>query len=179
MLKSLSKIAVITMLSLVIALCIGSVSAQTGGTTQQSITLTETHINDTFQLRSESNRRGVAVGDINLDGVDILSTGEVQVSFHASVTRPNGTTETYNIIAILIGQVRNQRYSYTLQDVLVSSVGDGTSNTMLMEEEGIFYFVTADFNRYIRGQARAAGMRIIVNGQGGNDQLELIGTSST
>lgn len=136
----------------VLSLSIGSVSAQEGQEPEVLLTLTEAEVNAEFQLPST---RQVAVGDVNSD---FMADGSVHFSMQVTVNGRDGNDTVLGIIAILIGQVRGSHYTYRLEDVLISSVQDGTSNT-LMEEEGIFYFFAAPFNRYLRSQIREAGIR--------------------
>lgn len=145
-------ISVTALLLLALAFSIGGVSAQEGESPEVLLTLSEAEINEEFNLPSRVN---VAVGDVNLD---LMADGSVAVAFEATLEGRNGTTRTNGIIAILIGLVRGRSFTYTLENVQITSLTDGTSNTMLASERRNFSFIAAAFNRYLRGQIRQAGV---------------------
>lgn len=123
---------------------VGAITAQGGVWDDADIVHTIEDINAAFDV---SSRGRVTVTNTV---VSIMPDGRVQISFDASVSRPNGETTTVNgIIAILIGLVRsNGFYVYRLEDVYITSVVDPTVERGLTPRT--LSFIAADWNRYLR-----------------------------
>lgn len=163
------------MLMILTLLAIGSVSAQSETSSSgPTLTLTEADINASFQLSVPNSS---SVTDVTLNGVDLLSTGEVQISFSATFHSPNGEDRQLNIIAILIGLLRSRGTVYQLQQATITNVTDGTSNTIMFGESEArrYSFIANAFNRYLRAEAQAAGIRGRTETVSNDESITLLG----
>lgn len=143
---------------LLVLMCLGIGVYAQAETSAHTLTLTEADVNSGFTLPSPNS---TTITDLTLIGVDLLADNQVQIAFSATVHGRNGQDHQVNIIAVLIGLLRSRGTVYTLSSVQGTYVTDGTSNTIMFSESEAsrFSFVANAFNRYLRAQAQAAGIR--------------------